>query len=307
MMTSDDGPALQTLEDRLVTLLPEDYQGSYEDLQPVSMGSAALKYDSDGKVTWDEIWGSFCDLALAGGPPHRGTLLQPASAPEIHAQPDRHGEVAAEICRGVNMVTDLEARLSSIPGWVRVFCLSEVMAAWLLRAIVTENVAVRCEGMTVDLPAGPDYRLEKEIKNVVTVIGKTCHYWMGHVPRAQKQAIGSLFATMAEEAPLVAPARAKEGLSESHPERSAGMAEAIQRVTGLSPSHHRYAGWLGLHCPSVRAAIWMMRMLVASNVLSRREGTVLFVPVNPLTDSNGDAVVRSVTRIHCLARTRAVL
>ena len=31
----------------------------------------------------------------------------------------------------------------------------------------------------------------------------------------------------------------------------------------------------------------MMRALVASNVLSRREGTTLFVPVNSVTDPTG--------------------
>ena len=31
----------------------------------------------------------------------------------------------------------------------------------------------------------------------------------------------------------------------------------------------------------------MMRALVASNVLARREGTVLFVPVNPSIDPRG--------------------
>ena len=39
------------------------------------MRAAGLKYDADGKVAWDEIWGSFCDLAMAGGPPHKGKLL----------------------------------------------------------------------------------------------------------------------------------------------------------------------------------------------------------------------------------------
>jgi len=33
-----------------------------------------------------------------------------------------------------------------------------------------------------------------------------------------------------------------------------------------------------------RAAIWRMPALVASNVLSRREETVAFVPANPLSD-----------------------
>ena len=80
---------LQVFEARLKTLLPEEYRECYEDVQPVSMGSAGLKFDSEGRVAWNEIWGSFCDLAMAGGPPHRGKLLEPATKAEIDA--DRAG------------------------------------------------------------------------------------------------------------------------------------------------------------------------------------------------------------------------
>src|SRR4029453_14360386 len=72
-----DRMALEELDARLKTILPEEYQASYEGMEPVPMRSAGLKYDSDGKVAWNEIWGSFCDLAMAGGPPHRGSLLGP--------------------------------------------------------------------------------------------------------------------------------------------------------------------------------------------------------------------------------------
>ena len=54
------------------------------------------------------------------------------------------------------------------------------MALWMLRAIVVENVAVRREGPVVFVPCGPDFRLEHEIKNVVTVVAKTVHYWTEH-------------------------------------------------------------------------------------------------------------------------------
>ena len=54
------------------------------------------------------------------------------------------------------------------------------MAVWLLRAIVVENVSVRREGATLFLPAGPGYRVEKEIKNVITAVAKTHHYWAEH-------------------------------------------------------------------------------------------------------------------------------
>src|SRR5215212_6768666 len=101
----DDRHALEALDARLKILLPEEYRDSYEDIQPISMGSAGLKYGDDGQVAWDQMWESFCDLAMAGGPPHKGTLLEAASRDAIDAQPDRYTDVAEEICRGVMMTT----------------------------------------------------------------------------------------------------------------------------------------------------------------------------------------------------------
>src|SRR5215204_1108336 len=120
-----DRMALEELDARLKTILPEEYQDSYEGMEAVPMRSAGLKYDSDGKVAWNEIWGSFCDLAMAGGPPHKGTLLEPALPAAIDAAPERYAEVTEEICRGVMMTTLLDTTVSPIAGWVRVTCLSE--------------------------------------------------------------------------------------------------------------------------------------------------------------------------------------
>ena len=55
-LSLDDRRTLDALEVRLRVLLPEEYQDSYDDVQPVSMGSAGLKYDEDGRVAWHEIW-----------------------------------------------------------------------------------------------------------------------------------------------------------------------------------------------------------------------------------------------------------
>ena len=41
--TPDTNAEYEVLEARLKTLLPEEYQDSYEDVQPVSMGSAGLE------------------------------------------------------------------------------------------------------------------------------------------------------------------------------------------------------------------------------------------------------------------------
>jgi sirohydrochlorin cobaltochelatase len=305
-MSLDDRRALSTVELRLRIILPKEYQDTYEDLQPAPMRSAGLKYRPDGTVAWNEIWGSFCDLAMAGGPPHKGKLLEPGSPAAIAADPERYEEVAEEICRGVRMTTDLDAEPSPTPGWVRVLGLSDGMAGWLLRAIVMENVAVHRDGVTLDLPAAPHFRLEKEIKNVVTVIAKTSHYWLGHLPPGQQRAITNLFARMTQESPLVVPALNDEPAN-AHEHLRRTIGDAIQQATGLRPSPHGYTGWLGVECPSVRAAIWMMRALVVSNVLSRREDTVIFVPIDPDRDPSGQIVAATFARVHRLAAAKDVL
>jgi sirohydrochlorin cobaltochelatase len=303
----EDHLALEAVEARLKAILPEEYQDCYEDVEPVSMGSAGLKYGRDGKVAWNDIWATFCDLAMAGGPPHKGTLLEPGLRADMEAHSADYANVTAEICRGVTMVTDLPAEPSAVPGWVRVECESDGMAEWLVRAIVMENVSARCEGALLELPAGPQYRIEKEIKNVITVIAKTCHYWADHMWASQQKAVSTLLAKMTVESPLIQPALSGYDFSiGSHTSLCAKIGDAIQQITGLKPSNHQYSGWLGLNCPSVKVAIWMMRALVVSNVLSRREETDLFVPVNPVSDPDGEVVIRSVSRVFGFAAARNI-
>jgi ABC-type multidrug transport system fused ATPase/permease subunit len=117
-----------------------------------------------------------------------------------------------------------------------------------------------------------------------------------------QQAIAELFVTMAAESPLVEP-----DLSSHDDERAGAVAALIQRDTGLTRSNHRYPGWLGIESPSIRAAVWMMRALVASNVLSRREGTTLFVPINAALDPHGKVVARMLADVHRIASARGVL
>ena len=206
------------------------------------------------------------------------------------------------------MVTDLVADASVHAGWISVDCVNRGTAAWLLRAITVENVSARCEGAILYLPAGPSYRLEKEIKNVITVIAKTSHYWFEHTSLAQRRNIGNLFVAMEEEWPLLQPAfSGSHSQRESHQTIQQSMIESIGRLTRLRASNHAYADWFGIEHPHVPSAIWMMRALVASNVLSRREGTVVFVPVDPLRDPNGSMVVQRLQRLHSLAMIRDVL
>ena len=268
-----DDRSPEALDARLRTLLPEQYRDSGDAVQPVSMGSAPLKYDPDGLVAWDQIWGSFCDLAMAGGPPHKGTLLEPGEQAHIDADFGRYDAVVDEICRGITLVTGLRAYPAETVGWVAVTCPGDAMAGWLQRAIVMENIAARRRGAILELPAAPHFRVEKEIKNVVTAVAKTCHYWVGHIPAGQQQAIAELFLTMARESPLI------------------------------EPADHRQSGWRGVACPDVRSAVRRMRGLVACNVLSRREGTTLFVPINAKTDPRGEAVARALAVVDRWAST----
>jgi hypothetical protein len=304
-MDATDRQALDDLEFRLRAILPEEYQDSYDDIQPISMGSAGLKYDADGRVAWNEMWATFCDLAMAGGPPHKGMLLAPGLPSQVEAEPDRYRAVVDEICRGIDLVTGLAAAPSS-PGWIAVECDDEGMAGWLLRAIVMENVAARARGVVLELPAAPHYRIEKEIKNVITVIAKTCHYWTGHMPPAQRRAIGEMFDEMSEDAPLIAPAASSGGEPPADEAAiAARMREIVAPATGLTQSAHTCAGWFGVDAPTVRDAIWMMRAMVVNNILARREGTTLFVPINSAVDPGGEAVARCLVRVWELSRLAA--
>jgi len=161
-------------------LLPPRYRGG-KVVSAAPMGAVPLLYTDDGQVAWNEMWTGFCDLALAGGPSHRGTLLEPVAPQEVKADQDAYERVVAEIERGLQLVTGLPTVRSESLGWVGLRCADEEMALWLLRAIVVENVCVRREGTVLFLPAGPAFRLEHEIKNVITVVAKTHHYWTEHI------------------------------------------------------------------------------------------------------------------------------
>ncbi len=176
----DDGPAQDS---PLLDILPPRYQSQLPSAAP--MGAAGLKFADDGSVAWDEIWTDFCDLALAGGPPHRGNLLEPINPATIEANPEGYEKTLTELERGLAMVTGLPIVQSENPGWIGIACDSEEMALWLLRAIVVENITVRREANVLYFPAGPDFRLEREIKNVVTVVAKTTHYWQEHIAGQQ--------------------------------------------------------------------------------------------------------------------------
>ncbi len=274
-ITPADRAALAALDARINALLPPRYQHCYDGVRPTSMGTAGLAFGADGRVAWDQIWTSFCDLALAGGPPHRGTLLAPASAEAIAEEPQAYQEVVQEIGRGIWMATGLPVLPRVAPGWVGVCCPNEAMAAWLRRAIVVENVLARRAGNVLHLPAGPGFRLAKEIKNVVTAAAKTCHYWSYHMPDAGR--------TMVLSADLFEPPTAAEiaAAPGEYQATIAGVSNAIQDATGLPAVLSECAGWVGVACRSPAMSVWLMRALIVNDVLVRREGNVLYLPAHP--------------------------
>jgi len=264
-------------------ILPPQYQDCYNEVEPVSMGSAGLKFGLDGQVAWDEIWTHFCDLALAGGPPHRGSLLGPGSAEDVLAEPEFYSKVVEEIGRGIWLTTRLPVLLRIAPGWVGVCCPGEAMAAWLVRAITVENVMARHKQNILYLPAGPHFSLEKEIKNVVTAVAKTYHYWTAHMLPWQWEPAAARVSGTGEGTPLLEPATPGEARSAPSEYQSVvdEMERGIRQATGLPTAPSRSLGWVSVQCADEAAAVWLMRAMIVKYVLARREGMFLHLPASP--------------------------
>jgi sirohydrochlorin cobaltochelatase len=153
----------------------------------VPMGNPAdIVFGEDGLVAWDRIWGDFCDLALAGGPPHRGTMLSFGDAADVANDPAGYRMVVDELMRAVGLITGWEAREADVPGRIEVTCPSDAAAIWMDVAIRAENVMCERHGAVIQLPAGPTFGLKDEIKNVVTAVAKTFHYWNEHRALAEE-------------------------------------------------------------------------------------------------------------------------
>jgi hypothetical protein len=247
------------------------------------MGSAGLKYGPDGKVAWDQVWTTFCDLALAGGPPHRAKLLEPVSEAEVAAEPKCTSDVVAELARAVPLTTGLTVVPGHVPGWIGVQCECVEEAAWLQFAVTAENVSARRRQAVLQLPAGPAFRLEKEIKNVVVALAKSYHYWDGHLTAAQGNLAGQSVwepATPTEAAAIPVEYEAAVG------EMVKGLGTA-----GLPTWPGRYVGWVGVETPSEEDAVWLLRAVLVERVLARREERVLYLPVDATSSTDRTARV----------------
>lgn len=150
------------------------------------MPAGPIVYREDGNVDWGNMWDSFCVLALDGGPPHRGDCLQAPVDPNVASE--SYQFAVTEIARGVLEVSGLTA-VPAEPGWLQIQCKTEGQARWLAEAIKEENVQTRFEGVWLLVPVGDDFQLKKEIKNVITAVAKTTHYWQEHLALEVKQAL----------------------------------------------------------------------------------------------------------------------
>src|SRR5882724_10066781 len=119
---------------------------------PGPMSAAPFLLRDDGRPDWGAMWGSFCELALYGGPPHRGPD-NPLRAPEGPYSAAASDQVMLdELRRGIRETTGLYAEPAGPPGWLAVTCESRRMAAWLCATIILENVEARVEEDRVLVP-----------------------------------------------------------------------------------------------------------------------------------------------------------
>jgi len=143
-----------------------------------SMSSAPFAFRDDGRPDWSAMWTDFCELALYGGPPHRG---EDQSLNAVLEGPAVEGfDAIAEIRRGIFETTGLFSERAE-PGWLAVTCHSKKMAAWLCASIILENVDARCEDERLFVPAHESFELKNHVKSVITVVAKTNHYWQAHI------------------------------------------------------------------------------------------------------------------------------
>ncbi len=181
-----------TLDDLRAWVLLKTEGNGLEGMEPKTISSAPMSaapfvYRDDGRPDWSAMWQGFCDLALYGGPPHRGAD-NPVEAEEAEGDAMTLNDAIMEIRRGIFETTGLFSEPSP-PNWMAVTCHSKRMAAWMCAAIILENVDARCEDEVLYVPASPDFELTNQIKSVITVIAKVNHYWQAHV--AEQEALAA--------------------------------------------------------------------------------------------------------------------
>ncbi len=179
LWTVDDGEwqTASALAPSIRRLEQMDHHG--EPIAAVPMASAPFQYRDDGRPDWASMWQGFCELALYGGPPHRG-VDEALSAPSSGTDEVVRDDTVDEIIRGIAETTMLWAE--PVAGrWLRVTCNSRRMAAWLCATIILENVDARVDDHYLFVPGGGGFDLKDQVKSVITVLAKSHHYWQTHL------------------------------------------------------------------------------------------------------------------------------
>jgi hypothetical protein len=206
-------------------------------------------------------------------------LLEAPTVAEVEYEPAGYHLVCGELLRGIAMAAKLAAQPGSAPGWLVVACTDEPMAAWMLRAVMAENVFVRRRGNAIEVPAAPTFRLAKEVKNVVVALAKTSHYWSYHLNAEEKTRASAVL--QASEASLIEPVARPEALADAefYQTRAAETARQWQQVTGLETRAGCALGWIGVQLRDEITAAWFVRHAIASDLLARREEACVYLPV----------------------------
>src|ERR1700674_557901 len=114
-------------------------QGSPDRAAP--MAAAPFVWREDGRPDGRWIWTTFCELALFGGPPHRGAEQALRGSEAAGADAASAPEMMAEIHRGIEETTGLNSETVA-PGWIMITCESRAMAEWLGAPHPPQNIYV---------------------------------------------------------------------------------------------------------------------------------------------------------------------
>ena len=114
-------------------------------------------------------------------------------------------------------------------------------------------------------------------------LAKAYHYWDGHLTAAQQ--------SLAGDGVWEAATPAEAAASPSEYEAAVGEVENSLLQAGLPTSPRRYVGWVGVETGREEDAVWLLRAILVEQVLARREGTVLYLPVGATPNSDQAARV----------------
>jgi len=111
------------------------------------------------------------------------------------------------------------------------------------------------------------------------------HCWTSHGPARQDQSIFT---------PLLYPLTyCQNSLTESDYQLLVTpMAGSLSQISGWDCDPARYYGWIGVMCPSVEATVWLLRMLIVSGIMVRREESTLYLPTGNGTAPQAAQVVK---------------